>query len=107
MSKPRFLIILGALSCIALFIYAGIGISSNSQIHLRILSIGAPGEPVPAIRLLLLPLLNTFIFLTDLFIGLYFYLDRETKHLAFLVWGTGLATSLIFMGGVYFILGVP
>lgn len=103
----RFLIILGALSCIALFIFAGFGISSNPQIYLRILSFGPVGEPVPAIRLLLLPLLNTFIFLADLFIGLYFYLDPETKHLAFLIWGTGLATSLIFMVGVYFILGVP
>ncbi len=103
----RFLIILGALLCIALFIFAGFGISSNPQIYLRILSFGPTGEPVPAIRLLLLPLLNTFIFLADLFIGLYFYLDPETKHLAFLIWGTGLATSLIFMVGVYFILGVP
>jgi len=103
----RVLVILGALSCIALFIYAGLGISTSSQIYLRVLSIGAPGEPVPAIRLLLLPLLNTLIFLADLFIGLYFYLDPKTKHLSFLVWGSGLVTSLIFMGGIYFILGVP
>lgn len=103
----RFLILFGALSCIALFTFVSFGISSNSQVYLRILAVGASGEPVPAIRLLLLPLLNTFIFLVDLFIGLYFYLDPKNRHLAFLLWGTGLVTSFVFTIGVYFIINAP
>lgn len=103
----RFLILLGAVSSIVLFIATSLAVSSNSEIYLRILTIGSSGEPVPAIRLLLLPILNSIIFLIDLFMGLFFFLDQQTKHLAFLVWGAGLVTSLFFMGGVYFILQPP
>jgi uncharacterized BrkB/YihY/UPF0761 family membrane protein len=101
----RLLIIAGALVCIALLAMVAIGITSGEYIHLRFLSDGTPGEPIPAIRLLLLPLLNTFFFLVDLFAGLYFYLDSRREHLAFLLWGTGLFTAIVFMGGALFILG--
>ena len=101
----RLLIVAGALVCIALLAMVAIGITSGEYIHLRFLSDGTPGEPIPAIRLLLLPLLNTFFFLVDLFAGLYFYLDSRREHLAFLLWGTGLFTAIVFMGGALFILG--
>jgi hypothetical protein len=101
----RLLIIGGALVCIALLGMVAVGITSGEYVHLRFLSDGSPGEPIPAIRLLLLPLLNTFFFLVDLFIGLYFFLDARREHLAFLLWGTGLLTAIVFMVGALFILG--
>jgi hypothetical protein len=34
---------------------------------------GFPGDAVPAVRLLLLPVINTGIFLVNFFVGLYFF----------------------------------
>lgn len=100
----RLLIIGGALVCIALLAMVVIGITSGEYIHLRFLTDGTPGEAIPAIRLLLLPLLTTFFFLVDLLAGLYFFLDSRREHIAFLLWGTGLVTAIIFMSGAIFIL---
>ena len=82
-----------------------IGITSGEDIHLRFLSDGTPGEAIPAIRLLLLPLMNTFFFLVDLFAGLYFFLDNRKGYIAYLLWGSGLLTAIIFMSGALYILG--
>jgi hypothetical protein len=104
-TPARLLIISGALICISLLGMVAIGITSGEDIHLRFLSDGTPGEAIPAIRLLLLPLMNTFFFLVDLFAGLYFFLDNRKGYIAYLLWGSGLLTAIIFMSGALYILG--
>jgi hypothetical protein len=76
------------------------------------------GEAVPGIRLLLLPVLSSFFFLIDFFVGLFLY--RRSLYpkassgasylppapysvLAYLLWGSGALTPLLFILAVAFI----
>ncbi len=74
------------------------------------------GETMPGIRLLLLPVLSSFSFLVDFFVGLFFY-RRDVVHqadipperapylvLAYLLWGSGVLTPLLFIAAVVWIL---
>lgn len=77
------------------------------------------GEPVPAIQLLLLPVLSSFFFLVDFIAGLFFYrrgvlllvipsgtgpAPAPNMVLAYLLWGSGLITALIFFSAIAYIL---
>ena len=76
-------------------------------------------EPLPAVQLLLLPVLSSFFFLVDFFAGLFFYRRsvlllatpagaRATRApnmiLAYLLWIFGVLTPLLFFVAVSFIL---
>jgi hypothetical protein len=100
----RILLIISALLAFGLILWVSLSISNHPQISLRLNTIGSPIDLVPGIRLLLLPVLNTFFFITDLLLGLFFYRREDTKILAYLMWASSTLTSLLFYGAVYFIL---
>jgi hypothetical protein len=100
----RILLITSALLALGLILWVSLSISTHPQISLRLTTSGSPVELVPGIRLLLLPVLNTFFFITDLLLGLFFYRREDTKSLAYLMWASSVLTSLLFYGAVYFIL---
>ncbi len=77
------------------------------------------GEPQPAIQLLLLPVLSSFFFLVDFIGGLFFYrrgvlllampagagtARAPNMVLAYLLWGSGFLTALLFFVAVAYIL---
>jgi hypothetical protein len=77
------------------------------------------GEPVPAIQLLLLPVLSGSFFLVDLIGGLFFYrrgvlllatpagtgpAPAPNMVLAYLLWVSGIITALLFFSAVAYIL---
>jgi hypothetical protein len=77
------------------------------------------GQPVPGVQLFLLPVLSIFLFLVDLFAGMFFFrravvqqlTPEETRWaparydvLAYTLWGGGVLTPLLFLLGVGFIL---
>jgi hypothetical protein len=100
----RVLLISSAILALALIIWVSLSIPSHPQISLRITANNIPVDLVPGIRLFLLPVLNTFFFITDLLLGLFFYRREDTKSLAYLMWAASVLTSIIFCGAVYFIL---
>jgi hypothetical protein len=100
----RILLIGSTILAIGLIIWVSLSIPAHPAISLRLNSEGSPIEPVPGIRLLLLPVLNTFFFIADLLLGLFFYRRTDTKSLAYLMWAGSILTSLLFTGAVYFIL---
>lgn len=100
----RVLLITSALLALGLILWVSLIIPNHPFISLRLNTAGAPVELVPGIRLLLLPVLNTFFFITDLLMGLFFYRRADTKSLAYLMWTSSTLTSLLFSGAVYFIL---
>ncbi len=100
----RILLITSSLAALALIAWVSLSIPGHPQIALRLTEAGSAVELVPGIRLLLLPVLNTFFFFTDLLLGLFFYRRLDTKSLSYLMWASSLLTSLLFAGGVYFIL---
>ncbi len=100
----RLLLLSSATLAVLLIIWVSLSIPAHPQISLRLNADGSPIELVPGIRLLLLPVLNTFFFIADLLLGLFFYRRPETQPLGYLMWASSLLTSLLFMGAVFFIL---
>jgi hypothetical protein len=100
----RALLISSALLALGMIFWVSLSIPSHPQISLRLNTSGAPIEYVPGIRLLLLPVLNTFFFIADLLLGLFFYRRGDTKSLGYLMWASSALTSLLFYGAIYFIL---
>jgi hypothetical protein len=100
----RILLITSALLALGLILWVSLSIPNHPLTSLRLNTDGSPVELVPGIRLLLLPVLNTFFFIIDFLMGLFFYRRLDTKSLAYLMWSSSALTSLLFSGAVYFIL---
>ncbi len=100
----RVLLILSAVFALGLITWVSLSIPNLTQVSLRLSADGSPVEPVPGVRLLLLPVMNTFFYIVDLLMGLFFYRRQDTKPLAYLMWSSSALTSLLFSGAVYFIL---
>lgn len=104
-SRPaRFLLLGGITLSLILLAVVSLAIPSNETISLGFNPDGSPTDQVPAVRLLLLPLLNGFFYLSDLLLGLFFYRRIGQQVLAYLLWGCGALTALLFLGAVYYIL---
>jgi hypothetical protein len=87
-----------------LLIWVSLAIPARSQITLGFDAAGIPRDPIPSVRLLLLPVLNTMVFLADTLLGFYFFRNEEAQPLAFLLWGGGVLSPLLFLISVFFIL---
>jgi hypothetical protein len=100
---PRTLILLGMGLSLVLLIWASLVIPGREQVPLRLDPGGSALGSVPAVRLLLLPILNFFFYIIDAILGLFFYRRSESRPAAYLMWASSIFTSLLFMAAVYFI----
>ena len=116
-AKPtRYLLLSGVAQSLILLVWVSFVIPTRSTIPFGFNPDGSPGEPVPSGQLLLLPVVNGFFFLTDAFLGLFFYrrqLNAEIEGepgnkiyqiMAYLLWGSSVIAALLFLGAVYFML---
>jgi hypothetical protein len=74
------------------------------ELPLRLAPDGSAADIVPGVRILLLPVVNTFFYMLDLLSGLFFYRRRETQSLAYLMWAAGTLTAAGFLAAVWFLL---
>lgn len=102
----RYLILIGALLNLTLLIWISLMIPGLEQVSLGITPNGAARPLIPSIRLMLLPLLNTFTFLINLFLGMAFFRQDKNQHLAYLLWATSIFVSILFLSATYFILRI-
>ena len=100
----RYLLLAATFLSLSVFIWVSVTIPNLEMIPLGFLPDGSQGTPVPSIRLMLLPIFNTIIFLVNLFLGLAFFRREETQSLAYILWTTSTVTAFIFLAAVYFIL---
>jgi len=89
---------------LALLVWVSLSIQGRSQLHLGFRPDGSPGDLVPAVRLMLLPILNSFFFLVALFLGMLFFRRDDSRPLAYILWLGSALTNLIFLLAVFFIL---
>jgi hypothetical protein len=69
------------------------------------LGFAADGLALPAVaslQLFLLPAINLFFFVGSLFFGLLFFREPKGLNFSYLLWGSSLFTSLLFLGAVLF-----
>jgi hypothetical protein len=99
-------LILGGLALnLGLLVWVGMSTRTRATIIWQAPTLQAP-EPVPAVRLFLLPVLNGVIFTANTLLGLFFYRRNETQVASYLLWGVGLLTAGLFLAAAYFILMV-
>ncbi len=103
----RFLWISGLLLNLGLVAWVSFLIPSVSHVTLGFDPLGAPLEPVPSVRLILLPLLSASLFVAGFFAGLGFYREEKQQPLAVVVWASSTLTSLMFLLAVLFIVTTP
>ncbi len=89
---------LGFLTVIAAII-PGLGLVT---LHIELAN--ANEAAVPAVRLLLLPVMNAIVYVADLVLGVFFYRRAENRVLSYLLWGASLLVSLLFSVDVVLIL---
>ena len=102
----RYMILLGLVFSLLLLVGVSLAVPGRDQVSLGFTPALTPHDPVPAVRLMLLPVLNGFFFLADLLLGLFFFRQDEGQSLAYLVWGGGALTSLLFLLGMVFVLQI-
>lgn len=117
--RPAQVILLGSLTLsLALLIWVGLTIPQVSEILFDLSPASEPPDFVPSVQLLLLPALNAIFLGANFLLGLFFYRRADPqafseargsgqpggKPLAYLLWGSSILTSLLFLGAVFFIL---
>jgi len=92
----RWLLGAGALLAFGLLAATAALIPSLGLVSLHIELASASNDAVPAVRLLLLPVINSAIFIADLVLGVFFYRRIENRVLSYLLWGSSIMVSLLF-----------
>ena len=100
----RWLFLAGPALSLLLLAWVSLAAPGREQVFLGFRLDGSPGDAVPAVRLLLLPVINGVLVLADLLLGLFLYRREESQPLSFLLWGGGALSSLLFLAAVFFIL---
>ncbi len=100
----RVLIFTAGLLAIGLLVWASLAVPQRQTVAIRISPQGSPVEMVPAVRLLLLPLMNGFFVFVDALLGSFFYRQDESHLVSYLLWGMGVLSTILFTIGVLFIL---
>jgi hypothetical protein len=99
----RYLFLVGILLCMVLLGWVILIIPTRAQVPLRLDPLGMGLEPVPSVRLLLLPVLSGLMFAVDFLGGLFFFRNPEGRTTAFIFWAAGVLTPLLFLFAVGFI----
>jgi hypothetical protein len=99
----RFLWMAGLLLNLGLVGWVGFLIPSLPQVSLGFGPSGVPGEAVPSVQLILLPLISALMFITGLLAGLYLYRWDRERPLAFIIWLSSTLCALLFLIAVLFL----
>ncbi|MGB5845209.1 MAG: PH domain-containing protein [Anaerolineales bacterium] len=100
----RYLLIAGFGISILLLVLVSLSVPSNLTISLGFNPDGTSSGPVPSVYLLLLPILNGIFYFANALFGLYLFRAENRQTLAYLLWGSGLFTGLLFVIAVVLIL---
>jgi hypothetical protein len=103
----RYLWLAGLFVNIGLLAWVSLMVPSLGQVPLGFLASGAPGDPVPAVGLILLPVISIFLFALGWLAGLVFYRQPNQRPLAHIVWASGVLASVLFLVAVLFIVTTP
>ena len=103
----RYLWLSGLFLNIGLFIWTSLIIPSTPRVALGPQFIGSALETVSSSQLIIFPLASLLLSMGGWIAGLYFYRWEKERVLAFIVWGSGTLTSLLFLLAVLFVITTP
>jgi len=102
--RARNLILVGILLSLVLVAWVSTAVPTKSQLPLGFLPSGEPRDAIPAVRLMLLPVLNAIFWMFDLIVGLFLFRREDQRPLAYLLWLTSALVSGLFLVAVFSIL---
>lgn len=91
----RYMLLAAIVLGLALFVWVSLLLPTLGGVRLG--STGPDQELLPATTLLLLPFLNTIFLILDWGLGLYLYRHERSRPQAYLLWGTSVLTSVLFL----------
>jgi hypothetical protein len=100
----RVLILSGLAFTVTLFVMVSLLIPGLSVVALGFDSQGQPLGTTSAEWLLLLPVLATFTYVTDLLGGMFFYRRPENQPMAYLLWSGGVILPVLLMVALAFLI---
>jgi hypothetical protein len=103
----RFLWLIGIFLNVGLVIWVSLIIPGINQVSLGFTPSGAPAPPSPGIQLIILPIVSSFLFITGLIAGLYYYRWEDHRVLAISLWASSALTSLLFLLAMLFVVVIP
>jgi len=106
-SLARFLWMSGLFLNLGLVVWVGVLIPSFSQIPFGFDAFGVPDVVFASSRLILLPLISAFMYVTSIITGLYFYRWEPQRPLAFVVWISSTICAILFLVAVLFLITTP
>jgi hypothetical protein len=92
---------------LGLFIWASLIIPSTPLVALGPQFAGSALEIVPSSQLIIFPVASLLLSTAGWIAGLYFYRWDKQRVLAFIVWGSSMLMSLLFLLAVLFIITTP
>jgi hypothetical protein len=92
---------------LGLFVWASLIIPTTPLVALGPQFVGSALETVPSSQLIIFPVASLLLSVTGWIAGLYFYRWEKQRVLAFIVWGSSMLMSLLFLLAVLFIITTP
>lgn len=93
----RYLLLAGLVLGFVLFVATNFFIPSRPTVSLRVNPAGNLADAVPSVQVFLLVLINGFFYLADVLLGLFFFRRQGEQVIAYILWGTGVVTSVLFL----------
>jgi hypothetical protein len=103
----RYLWLAGFFANIGLLAWVSLMAPSLGHVSLGFLPSGAARPPSPGIVLILLPIVSVLLFLIGWVTGLIIYRREDRRPMAYIVWTSGLVSSLLFLVAVLLIVITP
>jgi hypothetical protein len=100
----RFLVTAGTLLTIVLVAATALLAAGRDTVVLHAGLIRMEPVVLPAVRLMLLPVLNSLFAAFDLVLGMFFYRSTHLRPLAYLMWVTAMSSGLLFTTAVVYTL---
>jgi hypothetical protein len=106
-AAARYFWLAGFFANIGLLAWVSLMAPSLPRISLGFLPSGAARPASAGITLMLIPIVSIFFFVIEWVIGLLIYRSEERRPLAYILWASGLVSTLLFLVAVLFIVITP
>ena len=106
-SLARYLWLAGLFLNIVLLAWVSLMAPSLGPVSLGFLPSGTPRPPSAGLALILLPIVSAFFYLAGWVAGLAIYRREDRRPMAYILWTSGVISSLLFLVAVLFIVTTP
>lgn len=103
----RNMILTSILIHVILIIWIGLTTPTNSNLELLFSQNAVPDVYTPRVRLTVFPMINTLFLTINIVAGLFIFRREKQRPLAYLLWGTSIVVSILFLVATFITLRGP